>query len=218
MRFYRRHQGINFRSFDEPVGDLVENGEVLLFEPEDEIRQQDVGQPAERVDLVAGDQFTVLDLPEGNIMLEGTEVVLVFNDGVIIVVREEHAEHGRMGDEVVVAVEQLAVSLAVIEVIVVEAGPVVVIESADPVADRLFNAERGIERDVAAFAVSADDQIAVKLRRNVLEVLHGEGIGLHPVVQKEVEILVPARDGIVRTAENDDCRSVRQQERCRAEL
>ena len=64
----------------------------------------------------------------------------------------------------------------------------------------------------------ADDQIALELRRDVLEVLHSEGIGLHPVVQVKIEILVPAGDGIVRAAIDDDRSPVGEQERRRAEL
>ena len=151
-------------------------------------------------------------------MLERSEVVLVVNHRVIVVVRKEHTHERRVRDEVAVTVEQLAVGFAVIEVVVVESRAVVVIKDADPVADRLVNVERGVERDVAAFAVPADDQIALELRRDVLEVLHSEGIGLHPVVQIEVEVLVPAGDGIVRAAIDDDRRPVGEQERRRAEL
>ena len=157
--FHRLQQTVNLRAVHQPLGDLVQHRAVVFVQPEDQIRQQHIGKSAKHIQLVACDQLAVPDLPIGDVMLQRAELMLVFHHGVIIVVRQKHPDKRRMRHQMAVAFQQFIVDAGVIQAVVAKARALIVVNAANPVAHLLFCSQRRVKRDVAALAVTAQDDV-----------------------------------------------------------
>ena len=216
--FYRLQQAFHLRAVHQAVGDLVQHRAVVLAEPENQVGEQHIGKPAEHVQFLACHKFAVFDLPIGDVVLQRAELVLVFHHGVIIVMRQKHPDKRRMRHQMAIARKQLVIDAGVIEPIIAKARAVVVVKADDAVPNLLIGCQRSIKRNVSSLAVAADDDVAVKLRGNVFQILLRQWIRLHPALNEDVEILMPAGQRIIGTAKYNDHCAVRQQEGANAIL
>ena len=100
-----------------------------------------------------------------------------------------------------------------------EAGAVVVVDLHELVLHGFGAENRAVDREIAALRVPAHAQRPLrKGRRRGLQVLHGHPLRGDDREEGKIEVLLPADDGIVGTAEGDIGRPVRQQEREGGEL
>ena len=99
-----------------------------------------------------------------------------------------------------------------------KAGPVIGIDAQNPVADPGFAEGRAVDGQIAALGMAADQQTAVGMGINAIEVLRRRQLGRGGLADRHIEIFPPAGNRIVCAAEGYIGKTVAEPEGDRCEL
>ena len=139
------------------------------------------------------------------------------HDRVLLLVPEQHPNHGRLRNE---GAHTRAYRLVarMIEYLLVKAGAVKIVYKLDPLLGCLGAERSGVHREVAALGVPAKHQRSVCAGRDALKILHRRQLRRNRTDERHVEVLFPADQRRVRAAESDKAPAVLKYVAQRGEL
>ena len=205
-------QGHRFRPAEEDLGGVlgargldgfeqrVDDGRrFLVGVARQPFGEQRVGEPGVFGEVVEVDEIVAVDLPRERAVLQKAALGAVHHErrGVRL---HEHTDDGVLRDGAVDAAVQLSPIIGR-ERARFETGAVVRVHALDAVLHSGGRVQRGVQREVGALRVAAHEQPARQVRRYGLQVARGLLLGGHGRGVAHVEVLAPAGDGRVGSAE-----------------
>ena len=188
--------------FAQHVVDRVDRPLALLrLQPGQPLLERPVEEAAAVRDGLERNEAVAQHLPGIEIVL-AEAVARAVDDGIGLLVLEQHADDGRLRHE---RLHPRADTLVARQGdhIGVEAGAVVVIHRCDALLQGCGAERCGIDREVAALGVTAEQELPRKAQHGRGGITRREALGRNGAGEGHVEILLPADERAVRPAEGD---------------